>query len=51
MVAVRGGRDVGAARASVARLATHGSVTVTVDLPGGASRATLRVVALPTIFS
>jgi hypothetical protein len=51
VVAVRGGRDVGAARASVAHLGTHGRATVTVDLPGGASRARLDVIALPTIFS
>ena len=51
VVAVRGGRDVGAARAAVAHLGTHGRATVTVNLPGGAGRATLYVIALPTIFS
>jgi hypothetical protein len=51
VVAVRGGRDVAAARAAVARLGTHGRATVTVNLPGGAGRATLYVIALPTIFS
>ena len=51
VVAVRGGRDVGAARAAVAHLGTHRRATVTVNLPGGAGRATLYVIALPTIFS
>ena len=51
VVAVRGGRDVGAARAAVAHLATHGRATVTVNLPGGARGSALHVIALPTIFS
>ena len=51
VVAVRAGRDVGAGRAEVSHLGTHATTTVSVTVLGAARGVTLRLTALPTIFS
>jgi hypothetical protein len=51
VVAARAGRDVGAGRAEVSHLGTHATTTVSVTLLGAARGVTLRLIALPTIFS
>jgi len=50
-VAIRGGRDVGAGRADVTHLGTRATTTLGVTLLGESQGATLRLIALPTIFS
>ena len=50
-VAVRAGRYVGAGRARCAHLGTGANTTLSITLLGGSQRATLRLIALPTIFS
>ncbi len=50
-VAVRAGRDVGAGRADVTHLGTGATTTVSITLLGVSQRATLRLIALPTIFN
>jgi hypothetical protein len=50
-VAVRAGRYVGAGRAEVSHLGTGASTTLSISLVGESQRATLRLIALPTIFS
>ena len=51
VVAVRGGRDVAAGRATVPHLGTHGTTTLSVSVLGSPRGATLDVIATPTIFS
>lgn len=51
VVAVRTGRDVAAGWAAVAHLGTHGRTTLSVALVGSDRKATLEVIAPPTIFS
>jgi hypothetical protein len=50
-VAVRGGRDVGAGHAEVTHLGTRATTTVSINLVGSSQGATLRLIALPTIFN
>ncbi len=50
-VAVRAGRYVGAGRADVTHLGTRATTTVSITLLGVSQRATLRLIAPPTIFN
>lgn len=50
-VAIRGGRDVGAGRIGVTHLGTNATTTLSITLLGRSQGATLRLIALPTIFS
>jgi hypothetical protein len=50
-VAIRAGREVGAGRTDVTHLGTRGTTTVSITLLGKSQGATLRLIALPTIFS
>jgi hypothetical protein len=51
VVAVRNGHDVAAGRVTVTHLATNGSTTKRVTLFGPDAGATLRLIAVPTVFS
>lgn len=50
-IGIRAGREVEAGRAEVTHLGTYAKTTLSVTLLGAARRATLELIALPTIFS